>query len=61
MVDPVRWYRCARCGWEHEMCAMYQECGDCRIYGQLDIISNADGEEPKSDDLRQALLDGAFL
>lgn len=45
------------------MCAMRQECRDC-YSDDLHIISNADGEQPKRlkfDDLRQALLDGAFL
>lgn len=45
-IKPLRWYRCVKCGWEHEICAMYQECGDCRS-GDLHIISNVDGEMPK--------------
>jgi hypothetical protein len=45
-VSTYRWYVCHDCGWEHQMCAMYQQCGDCRS-GNLHIHSNIDGELPK--------------
>jgi hypothetical protein len=44
----MNWFRCNNCGWEHEYVAMVQECGNCGERGRLRIISDIDGEKPKS-------------
>lgn len=51
--DRVNWLRCNKCGWEHRMSAMTNQCVDCGTHGSLHIISNVDGELPKRLTLEQ--------
>jgi lipopolysaccharide biosynthesis regulator YciM len=47
---PLYWFRCEKCGWEHRLFdGMAQQCSNCSHWDTLHIISNRDGEMPKSD------------
>lgn len=49
MADLITWYRCNECGWEHKYGAMANQCSNCGKWDTLHVISNRDGEMPKSD------------
>lgn len=49
-----RWLRCVVCRCECEYAARVQQCDECRRVYTLHIISDVDGELPKSSSLRLA-------
>jgi hypothetical protein len=44
----ITWLRCVNCGWEHEIAAMVNECGNCGLWASLHVISDRDGESPRT-------------